>query len=164
MQTRGVIYIHSAPSAVCPHVEWAIAGVLSNRPQLEWIPQPAQPGSYRTEVSWADEPGTGAKLASALRGWSHVRYEITEDPAGTAEGSRYAYTPDLGIYHAVTGPHGDVMVPEERLKAAVVASMLGEASLQDEVYKLLGTAWDDELEVFRSAGEGASVRWLHRVG
>ncbi|HMY08804.1 MAG TPA: DUF3145 family protein, partial [Marmoricola sp.] len=21
--TRGVVYIHSAPSALCPHIEWA---------------------------------------------------------------------------------------------------------------------------------------------
>jgi hypothetical protein len=28
----------------------------------------------------------------------------------------------------------------------------------------LGQAWDDELEPFRYAGEGAPVRWLHRVG
>ena len=28
MTTRGVLYVHSAPRALCPHVEWAIAGVL----------------------------------------------------------------------------------------------------------------------------------------
>ena len=28
----------------------------------------------------------------------------------------------------------------------------------------LGRAWDDELEPFRYAGEGAAVRWLHKVG
>ncbi len=28
----------------------------------------------------------------------------------------------------------------------------------------LGQAWDDELEPFRYAGDGAPVRWLHRVG
>ncbi|HJQ47708.1 MAG TPA: DUF3145 family protein, partial [Amycolatopsis sp.] len=26
--TRGVVYVHSSPSAVCPHVEWAISGTL----------------------------------------------------------------------------------------------------------------------------------------
>jgi hypothetical protein len=29
---------------------------------------------------------------------------------------------------------------------------------------LLGKAWDEELESFRHAGEGAPVRWLHQVG
>ncbi|HEY3202018.1 MAG TPA: DUF3145 family protein, partial [Actinomycetes bacterium] len=41
MTTRGVLYVHSAPSALCPHVEWAIAGVLGMRVSLEWTRQPA---------------------------------------------------------------------------------------------------------------------------
>ena len=36
------------------------------------------------------------------------------------EGARYSATPDLGVFHAVTGLHGDIMIPEDRLKAAVV--------------------------------------------
>ena len=31
MTTRGVVYIHSAPPALCPHVEWAVGGVLGVR-------------------------------------------------------------------------------------------------------------------------------------
>ena len=30
--------------------------------------------------------------------------------------------------------------------------------------ELLGDAWDAELEPFRHAGDGAPVRWLHKVG
>ena len=26
--TRGVLYVHSSPSALCPHIEWAVGGVL----------------------------------------------------------------------------------------------------------------------------------------
>jgi hypothetical protein len=55
------------------------------------------------------------------------------------------------------------MIPEDRLKAAVVKASLGEAILTDEVEKLLGKPWDDELETFRRAGDGAPVRWLHQV-
>ena len=33
----------------------------------------------------------------------------------------------------------------------------------NEIDKLLGKPWDDELETFRYAGEGAPVRWLHQV-
>ena len=35
--------------------------------------------------------------------------------------------------------------------------------LEVEIDKLLGKPWDDELETFRHAGEGAPVRWLHQV-
>lgn len=38
-----------------------------------------------------------------------------------------------------------------------------ETDLEAELAKLLGKPWDDELEPFRYAGEGAPVRWLHQV-
>ncbi|HEX7739656.1 MAG TPA: DUF3145 domain-containing protein [Marmoricola sp.] len=161
--TRGVLYVHSAPSALCPHVEWAAGGVLGTAVSLEWTPQPAQAGSYRAEFSYAAESGTAAALASALRGWNHLRFEATEEPTSSTEGARYSYTPELGIFHAVTGVHGDIMIPEDRLKAALVKASLGETTLEIEVDKLLGKPWDEELETFRYAGDGAPVRWLHQV-
>ena len=41
------------------------------------------------------------------------------------------------------------MIPEDRLKAAVVKSALGDTTLNNEIDKLLGKPWDDELETFR---------------
>jgi hypothetical protein len=35
--------------------------------------------------------------------------------------------------------------------------------VMQEMQALLGKAWDDELEPFRYAGDGAPVRWLHQV-
>lgn len=164
MTTRGVLYVHSATSALCPHIEWAVAGALDVRSSLSWTPQPASPKTYRAEMSWQGKPGTAAKLASALRGWLHLRFEVTEEPSSGHEGARYSYTPNLGIFHAVTGIHGDIMIPEDRIKAAVAKTALGEADLTAEMRQLLGGPWDDELEPFRYAGDGAPVRWLHQVG
>ncbi len=161
--TRGVLFVHSAPSALCPHVEWAVGGVLGNAVTLAWTAQPAASGSYRAELSWQGDVGTAARVASALRGWNHLRFEITEEPTAGTEGARYSYTPDLGVFHAVTGVHGDLMIPEDRLKAAVVRAALGEGTIETEIDKLLGRSWDDELETFRHAGDGAPVRWLHQV-
>ena len=161
--TRGVVYVHSAPSALCPHVEWAIGGVLGHAPQIEWIPQPAQAGSYRMEYSWVGDQGSGADITSALRGWNHLSFEVTEEPTSGTEGARFCATPRLGVFHAVTGLHGDIMIPEDRLKAAVVKASLGETTLELEIDKLLGKPWDNELEPFRHAGDGVAVRWLHQV-
>jgi Protein of unknown function (DUF3145) len=161
--TRGVLYVHSAPSALCPHIEWAAGGVLGNAVSLDWTPQGAQAGTYRAEFSWAADAGTAAAIASALRGWNQLRFEVTEEPTSGTEGSRFSYTPDLGVFHAVIGVHGDIMIPEDRLKAAVVKSALGDTTLNNEIDKLLGKPWDDELETFRYAGDGAPVRWLHQV-
>jgi hypothetical protein len=158
-----VLYVHSAPSALCPHIEWAAGGVLGHAVSLEWTPQAAQAGTYRAELSWAGDAGTAAAIASALRGWNHLRFEITEEPTHGTEGSRFSYTPALGVFHAVTGVHGDIMIPEDRLKAAVVKSALGDTTINNEIDKLLGKPWDDELETFRYAGDGAPVRWLHQV-
>ena len=161
--TRGVLYVHSAPSALCPHVEWAVAGVFGVPVSLSWIPQPAAAGTYRAEFSWQGEAGTAAKVASALRGWNQLRFEITEEPSAGSEGARFSYTPALGVFHAVTGVHGDIMIPEDRLKAVLAKAAHGETTLEIELELLLGRPWDDELESFRYAGEGAPVRWLHQV-
>ncbi|HZD96631.1 MAG TPA: DUF3145 family protein, partial [Micromonosporaceae bacterium] len=40
MPTRGVVFVHSTPLAVCPHVEWAIARVLDAPVNLHWTAQP----------------------------------------------------------------------------------------------------------------------------
>ncbi|CAN5884716.1 DUF3145 domain-containing protein [soil metagenome] len=163
VMTRGVVYVHSAPSAICPHVEWAVGGVLGAPVNLSWTPQPAAAGTYRAELSWQGEVGTGARLASALRGWTHLRFEITEEPTAASEGARYSYTEQLGVFHAVAGLHGDLLIPEDRLRTAALNAAHGQGNLEHELDRLLGKPWDDELETFRQAGDGAPVRWLHQV-
>src|SRR6478672_1883261 len=95
--TRGVLFVHSAPSALCPHIEWAVGGVVGAPIRVDWTPQPAERASYRTEYSWTGPTGTAARIASALRGWQRIRFEVTEDATTGTEGERYAYTPALGV-------------------------------------------------------------------
>ncbi len=45
-------------------------------------------GAQRAEYYWEGPRGTGAKLASALRGWEHLRYEVTEDAGLGTDGGR----------------------------------------------------------------------------
>lgn len=162
--TRGIIVIHSAPAALCPHIEWSLNAALGSVARLEWTPQPAEPRSQRAEYSWAGRTGTGAALASALARCERARFEVTEEATRQTEGMRWAYTPRLGVFSAVMGLHGDIMIHENRIKRAVVAEALGGKSLVESLEDLLGTRWDDELEAFRHAGEGTPVRWLHAVG
>ena len=164
MATRGVVYVHSAPPALCPHVEWAVGGVLDVRVTFDWTPQPAAPGSVRAELSWQADPGTGCRLASALRDWAQLRFEVTEEPSAGAEGERWSCTPSLGLFHATTGVHGDIVVREDRLRAALARAATDPSTdIVQEMQALLGKSWDDELEAFRYAGDGAPVRWLHQV-
>ena len=64
--TRGVLFVHSSPRALCPHVEWAAGSVLGARLSLDWTEQPAAPGMYRAEHSWLGEAGTARVRCRAL--------------------------------------------------------------------------------------------------
>lgn len=164
MSARGVFYVHSAPPALCPHVEWAVAGVLGVPVSLPWASQPAAPGTLRAELCWEGKPGTAAAVTSALRQWRLLRFEATEDASPGCDGARFSCTPTLGVFSAVTGASGDVHVPEDRLRAAMAGSSVAGSSMELEMERLLGTSWDNELEPFRRAGDGAPVRWLHAAG
>jgi len=157
------LYIHSAPSALCPHIEWAIGGVFGMPSSLDWIPQPIERAAYRAEYPWVGPSGCAAKLTSALKRWPKIRFEVTEEATSSTEAERYSYTPQLGLFHAITGIHGDIMVPEDRIKQAVVTATRGGRDLVSTLDDLLGRPWDNELEPFRYAGDGAPVRWLHEV-
>jgi hypothetical protein len=169
MYARGVLYVHSAPPALCSHIEWAVAGVVGAPVSMPWVGQAAAPGSVRAQLDWQASPGAAGAICSALAGWNRLRFEITEDATPGCDGVRYCYTPDLGTFTAVTGADGDILIPENRVRAALTlaggysASGSG-ASLEAHLARLLGTAWDNELEAFRRAADGAPVRWLNATG
>ncbi|HRB99015.1 MAG: DUF3145 domain-containing protein [Candidatus Lutibacillus vidarii] len=162
--TRGVVFIHSTPAALCPHISWALESVLGQRVSLEWTAQPLGRKLVRAEFSWLGPAGTGARLASALRGWDDVRYEVTEEPSAGCDGSRWQHTPTLGIHHTWISAVGDAVINEDRLRDVLADAEGDAAAVLAAIDDLLGAAWDQELEPFRHAGDGTSVRWLHKVG
>ena len=164
VMTRGVVFVHSTPTALCPHITWALESVLGQRLNIDWTRQPAGAALVRAEFSWAGETGTGAKIASSLRGWDNLRYEVTEEPSAGSDGSRWSHTPRLGIHHTWVSASGDAVVNEDRLREVVRLAQGSPDAMADMLDELLGTEWDAELEPFRYAGDGAPVRWLHKVG
>ncbi len=161
---RGVIFIHSAPRALCPHLEWAVGRALGRAVNFDWDDQPVLSGSRRAEFFWDGPAGTGAALASAIRGWEHLRFEVAEDPTPRSDGGRWMHTPGLGVHYAQTDASGNVVIGEDRIRYAIEISGGDAAELQRELDVALGAAWDDELEPFRHAGDDAAVVWLHQVG
>jgi hypothetical protein len=159
---RGVLYVHSSPRALCPHVEWAAGHAIGRPVSFAWVDQPVLRGAQRTDFYWEGAPGTGAAIASKLRGWEHLRFEVTEDPRDGVDGSRWLHTPDLGIFHSQTDAAGNIVVPEDRIRAAMDAAGTSAIELHRELRLALGQAWDDELEPFRHAIGSSSVTWLHR--
>ena len=161
--TRGVVFVHSAPAAICPHVEWAISGITGGRVSLSWTAQPASPGSLRADASWSGRPGTGARLANALKAWPMLRFEVTEEASPGADGERICHVPGRGIWRAAISANGDVVVGEDQLRSLLASAATLEI-VRHRVGELLGAHVDADLEPFRRAGEGTAVTWLHQVG
>ena len=165
MSVYGVLQVHSAPPALCSHIEWAVAGTVGTTVSMPWVSQAAAPGSLRAEVTWKGRAGTAGAITSALAGWNRLRFEVTEEASPGCDAVRYCYTPTLGLFSATTSANGDILVPENRLRAVLaIAVGSGMPVVEKELDQLLGTAWDNELEPFRRAGDGAPVRWLNATG
>ena len=160
---RGVLFVHSAPRALCPHIEWAAGRALDRAVNFDWADQPMVKNAQRAEFYWEGTQGTGASIASALRGWEHLRFEVTEDASSRSDGGRWMHTPDLGIFFAQTDSVGNMVIPEDRIRAAMEQAGSNALELHRELRLALGQAWDDELEAFRHASADNSVVWLHAV-
>src|SRR5436305_9174389 len=78
---RGVLFVHSGPPALRPHVEWAVAGVLGIPVRLDWDVQPLTPDWLRAQTGWRGTAGTAGRIAAALRDWPLIRCEVTEEPS-----------------------------------------------------------------------------------
>ncbi len=159
---RGAVFIHACPSAVCPHVEWAISGVVGSPVSLAWTVQPVDAGHFRTEYAWTGPRGSAASVASALRAWPMLRFEVTEEPTPGSDGERICHVPGRGIFRGIVGANGDFLVGEQQLRHLLATS----ASREDLVHGIetvLGTALDADLEHYRHAGDGSPGTWLHQV-
>jgi hypothetical protein len=157
------VFIHSAPAALCPHVAWAVGAAVGQPLRFDWSPQPAEPHAYRAEQVWHGSAGLAVRLTSTLRRFPELRFEVTEEPTARTEGLRFSFTPNLGLFQATTGPSGDIVVPETRLREVMRQAAVRHRDLPQALRRLLGEAWDDELEPFRYAGEAEPVRWLRQV-
>lgn len=157
---RGALFVYSAPTALIPHIEWAIGNVLGAPVSLEWRAQPISPGTLRAESPWHGTEGSASKIASAMRGWHYVRFEITEEATSTNDGARFQGTPSLGIHHSIMGVHGDIYVNEDRIRGSAKRAVKNGTSIEEELEQVLGALWDEELEPFRYSGDQSSIRWL----
>lgn len=163
LRAQGVVFVHSAPAAICPHVEWAISGVLGDRVSLSWTAQPASPGLLRAEVSWRGDAGTAGRIASALRAWPMLRFEITEDASHGSDGERVCHVPGRGLWRSAISANGDVIIGEDKLRT-LMATATSLDGLRHALSVAIGAEIDAELEPYRRAGEGTPVTWLHQVG
>lgn len=161
--TTGVIFVHSAPRALAPHIEWAVRGVLGVPSRWTWDEQPASPRHVRAELAWRGGDNTGAELMSTLRGMPELRFEVTQDPSPLADGARWTCTPDLGVHYAQMDRAGNVVLTEEQVRGCLERAGNNPVAISRELGIAMGEPWDEELELYRYAAEGEPMRWLYRV-
>jgi hypothetical protein len=158
-QVRGFLTIHSAPSALRHHIDWAIQGVLGHWIKLSWNPQPLMPGTFRTQLEFRAPSGAASEIASLLRSWHYVNFEIIE--GNENGGELFRFTPELGIHRSIVDQSGAVLISENQL-SALLASSCDEDSIRDGVARLLGNSWELELERFRGVDLQEQPR-LHAI-
>jgi hypothetical protein len=86
---------------------------------MPWVDQAASPGTMRAELQWTGNPGAAGAITSALAGWNLVRFDVTEEASPGCDAVRYSHTPALGTFSASIAANGDIMIPENRLRAAM---------------------------------------------
>ena len=136
---RGLITIHSCPTALIRHVEWSIESVLG-RVEIDWRSQPLVAGTQRTQIEWKSSKDLSAELASALKSWHYLRFEINFG------NQLFRNTPDLGLHRSQIDEIGNILLTENQVKAAMNKS---DDLLREALDVALGTEWDVELERFR---------------
>lgn len=136
---RGFLTIHSCPMALIRHVEWSIESVLS-RVQIDWRNQPLAAGTQRTQIEWRANKDLSAELASALKSWHYLRFEITSG------NQMFRHTPDLGMHRSRIDEMGNILLTENQIKFSLAKS---DDALRESLDVALGTEWEVELEPFR---------------
>ena len=146
LAVRGSLTIHSAPSALRAHVEWALADLLGLSTRCEWTPQMLKAGTFKCTLTWRDRAGVAAAIASVLRSWHYLYFEVQED--SNSGGELYRFTPELGIHRAVTDLSGAILVNENQINE-ILRNSFDEESIRLRIALTLGNDWENELERFR---------------
>ena len=151
--SEGLVLIHRAPSALLTHVEWTISGLTGNPIKISWIKDDETGPIFRGLVAIDCSLKDGATLASAFMNLKQLSFEVIHQSA--LSGARWSFTPSLGMFHCATDEAGNLVVGENQLRASIEKAGSNILKLQAELRRVLGQAWDDELEPYRELICGA---------
>ena len=149
----GLVLIHLAPSSLLTHVEWTISGISGSPTKLNWVADESKPTFFRSAVSFNCSNDLAATLASAFMNLKQLSFEVIHQQAHG--GSRWSFTPALGMFSCATDEAGNLVVNENQLRNSMEKAGSNPLKLQAELRRLLGQAWDDELESYRELIGGA---------
>jgi hypothetical protein len=152
--SRGLVFVHQAPSALLAHVEWTLSGVCGRPANITWHSLPEPLPGFRGVSSWDGASESGSVLASAFMNLKQLSFEVIQDSTDQESGYRWSFTPTLGVFSCATDEIGNVLVNENQLRSIVDSCGSNGLKLQAELRKVLGQAFDDELESYRELFDG----------
>lgn len=151
----GLVTIHSAPSALRQHIEWGLNSLLGAPQNVFWRDQPMAPGTVRTTLEFRAPHGMAAKIATALKNWHYLRFEVSE--LGIHGGEIFRCTPELGIHRAAIDSVGTIMVSEDQIHKAL--AHFDDLEVRKNLGLALGSDWEEALEPFR----GVDLQEIQRL-
>ena len=141
----GLITIHSAPTALRQHIEWGLNAILGQPLNYTGRDQPLGAGTIRTTLEYRGEAGLAAKIATALKNWHYLRFEVQE--FGKDGGEYFRFTPELGIHRANVDAAGSILISENVIRKALTA--FDDLEVRENLAVALGEAWEEALEPMR---------------
>lgn len=151
----GLVFIHHAPVSLLAHIEWTISGICGAPIIISWHALPAPERGYRALAHWEGPEGSGAVLAASFMNLKQIIFEVTQQDSLDISGYRWCYTPTLGMFSSATDESGNILVSENQLRFIVDSCGSNGLKLQAELRKVLGQAFDDELESYRELVDGS---------
>ncbi len=140
-----LVTIHSAPSALRQHIEWGINAILGQPQNYIWRDQPLAAGTIRTTLEYRGEAGLAAKIATALKTWHYLRFEVQE--FGKDGGEYFRFTPELGIHRAKIDAAGSILISENVIRKALAS--FDDLEVRENLVLALGEPWEEALEPMR---------------
>jgi hypothetical protein len=141
----GLLTIHSAPSALRQHIEWGLNAILGYTGEYSWRDQPLAPGTLRTIIEYRAPLGTAAKIATSLKNWHYLRFEVQEFCSEGAE--LFRFTPELGMHRALTDGTGSILISENVIRKSL--ETFDDLEIRENLAAALGSAWELALEPMR---------------
>jgi hypothetical protein len=141
----GLLTIHSAPSVLRQHIEWGLNAILGYTGEYSWRDQPLAPGTLRTIIEYRAPLGTAAKIATSLKNWHYLRFEVQEFCSEGAE--LFRFTPELGMHRALTDGTGSILISENVIRKSLAT--FDDLEIRENLEVALGSAWELALEPMR---------------
>lgn len=160
----GVLFLHAISKASAEGLDDLFKNLQIRTKPHQWQLQPLVVGSVKTVIDWSAVADVAPVLVTELAAFGNIRFEVTLNLSKNQSGRRWCFSPGLGIFAAAVDEAGNILITENQIRNALYGSGNDLLKTQAQLRKLLGTAWEDDLERFRAQSYELEKSWLIGLG